>query len=153
MLANEKAEFASLVGRLCEVFDRKPSADLIDSYWNAVQMMSLGGFRRATERAIQTSERMPRPSQLWGLYKEQRQAANAPTAPEKPERTYDSLHCFGQRCLLNYLKEHQGVPEHRLETLISEKNRVVTNFRLIESEERITAEEVREAMFRAFRAA
>ena len=45
----------------------------------------------------------------------------------------------------------RGVSAGQLPRLVAEKNRLVGQFRSIASEEEVTAEEVREAMFAAFR--
>ena len=153
MLVNDRAEFASLMGRLCEVFDRKPSGELVDSYWQACQLMSLGGFRTATTRAIEKMERMPRPSQLWNFYRDQRTAQYRQTQAQTEEtsaRSYDDYHCFGQRCLLRFLMSRGGVDPAILPRIVEAKNKVVSDYRLIGTEDHVTADEMREALFAAF---
>ena len=74
-------------------------------------------------------------------------------APALPTVRYDDLHTFGQKCLMKFLTDNGSATQQALDRMIEEKNRIVGNFRLIQSEEVLEAAEVRERLFTAFREA
>lgn len=152
MLGTEKQEFGSIMSKLCAVFDRKVDAELISSYWAALQAMPLIGFQRAADKAIETSERMPRPSQIWTLYRDSKRAATGHQAvQDRREEQLDAFEAFGNRALLVFLLNVGAASTESLKQLVAEKNRVVGNFRLISTEDVVTAEEMREALMKAFK--
>jgi hypothetical protein len=114
--------------------------------------MQLGQFARVVEFALSERgpERIPTVPQCWTLAKQLRAAAPRATPREEPPPTYDSLHCFAQRCLLRWLRENGPVADGTLAALVAEKNRLLDQFRIIAAEEELSADDVRPAMFKAF---
>lgn len=153
MLSSERSEFDQHLGTLCAGFN-VPVTDLrAEAYWRGLAKMQLSQFARVVEHALGPDgpERIPTSSQCWSLWRQIR--AQRPKATESrpsDERQYDSLHCFGNRCLLRFLTVVGGVSEDTLTELLVAKGRVAENFRIISAEEDITAIEVRTAMFAAF---
>ena len=74
-----------------------------------------------------------------------------PKPVEDNASDYDYLHCFAQRCLMKFLLTEGEATEPSLQSMLVEKNRIVENCRSIATEEKLTAEEVRESLFKSFR--
>jgi hypothetical protein len=75
--------------------------------------------------------------------------------PKGPRGTRESLpppqhqeqwHRWGQLALLKFLVKYGPAPDHQLPAMIAAKNRLVASYRLIASEEDVTAQEFTAAM-------
>jgi hypothetical protein len=79
-------------------------------------------------------------------------ARNAqPPSTYTPAPSFDDFHRFGQRCLMKFvLAAETTVAAERMRDLVEAKNRLVNDFRSLNGECEVTAEEMREALFRAF---
>lgn len=154
MLVTERSEFDDHLGTLCAGFNVPVTELRSEAYWRGLAKMHLGQFARVVEHALGPDgpERIPTSSQCWSIWRQIRNARpKAPDArPPLDQPTFDSLHTFGNRCLLRYVTTLGGVEPSTLERLVAEKNRLAEQFRLIGSEEAITADEVRTAMLRGF---
>lgn len=65
-------DFDLEVALLCEAYDRKKTAELLDSYWTALARMSIGHFKIAALYAREKSgtegyDRIPKPGRFWSL--------------------------------------------------------------------------------------
>jgi hypothetical protein len=143
-------EFTRQCSVLCAGFNVPATPERIDAYWRGLQKMDVLVFARVVEHALGQGgpERIPTVPQLWNLQRAMR-SRPAPQMAE-PEREYDSLHCFAQRCLLRWLMENGPVGDEMLPRLVAEKNRLLEQFRVIAAEEKLTADDVRPAMLQGF---
>ncbi len=153
MLSTDRTEFQDHLGTLCAGFNVPMTELRNEAYWLGLRNMQLGQFVRVVEHALGEDgpERIPTATQCWLLWKKIRaQRPRAPLPPVSAELTHDALHCFGQRCLLRWLRENGPVSDDVLPRLVAEKNRLLEQFRIIADEEQLTAEDVRPAMLRGF---
>jgi hypothetical protein len=67
-----------------------------------------------------------------------------------PPPSFDDFHCFGQRALFAFVRKAGYVSEETLQALVTEKNRLVNDFRAMNAEEEVTAAQMREALMKAF---
>ena len=151
MLSSERAEFDQHLGTLCAGFNVPMTELRGEAYWRGLAKMHLSTFARVVEHALGQDgpERIPTAPQCWALSKQLRaQRPRAPQAESGP--TVEPLVAFGNRCLLKLLRETCGTDPETLARLVAEKNRLAADFRLIATEEALTAAEVREAMFAGF---
>jgi hypothetical protein len=144
--------FEDQLGALCAGFNVPMTELRTDAYWRGLQKMHLVQFARVVEYALSERgpERIPTVPQCWALLKQQRATRPADVIQPVATATYDALHCFAQRCLLRWLRENGPVPAEALQRIVSEKNRLLDQFRVIATEERLVADDVRPAMFRGF---
>ena len=148
----DRAQFDSQLGTLCAGFN-VPVTDLrSEAYWRGLAKMQLGQFARVVEHALGPDgpERIPTAPQCWTIARQLRAQRPRATEPAATQPTVTPLVAFGNRCLLRYLREARGVDDSTLARLVAEKGRIAANFAMIASEETVTAEEVRAAMFAAF---
>lgn len=151
MLQRDFDEFTRQASVLFAGFNVPATQERIEAYWRGLQRMDLLVFTRVVEYALGGNgvEKLPTAPQLWSLQKSMRaRPAAAPIGESAP--AFDSLHCFGQRCLLRWLRENGPVEDAALVQLVSEKNRLIEQFHVIATEEQLTADDVRPAMMRAF---
>lgn len=152
MLSTERSEFADHLGTLCAGFN-VPVTDLrSEAYWRGLAKMPLGQFVRVVEHALGPDgpERIPTAPQCWTIARSLRTRPKAATATV-PERAFETFAAFGNRCLLRFLTDRGGVEPHTLAQLVAEKTRIADQFRDVASECEVSAEEVREALFAAFK--
>lgn len=154
MLSPDREQFEIHLGTLCAGFNVPVTELRTEAYWRGLQKMQLGQFARMVEFALgeHGPERIPTVPQCWSLWRQARTRAASHPAQSVTESqpAFDRLHAFGQRCLRRYLMALGGVPEQELTRLVFEKNRIVSQFRVIATEEPVTAAELREALFAAF---
>lgn len=151
MLSSERAEFDQHLGTLCAGFNVPMTELRGEAYWRGLAKMQLSTFARVVEHALGQDgpERIPTATQCWALSKQLRaQRPRATQAESAP--TVEPLVAFGNLCLLKLLRETCGTDPETLARLVAEKNRLAADFRLIATEEALTAAEVREAMFAGF---
>ena len=151
MLSSERAEFDQHLGTLCAGFNVPMTELRGEAYWRGLAKMQLSTFARVVEHALGQDgpERIPTATQCWALSKQLR--AQLPRATQSESApTVEPLVAFGNRCLLKLLRETCGTDPETLARLVAEKNRLAADFRLIATEETLTAAEVREAMFAGF---
>lgn len=155
MLVTDRTEFDDHLGTLCAGFNVPVTELRTEAYWRGLAQMQLGQFARVVEHALGPDgpERIPTASGCWVIWRQIRnRRAKAPTSTTSDAApAFDSFHAFGQRCLLRWVMERNGVAEDVLPRLVAEKNRLAAQFREVATECEVTAEEVREAMFAAFR--
>jgi hypothetical protein len=157
MLAADRDAFESHLGALCAGFNVPMTELRTEAYWRGLQQMHLLQFARTVEHALgeEGPERIPTVPQMWAVWKKVRNRRPAQTsvpATAVPP-AFDSLHAFGQRCLMRWLLQNGPVTDEHLARLIQVKNRLVGQFRQVRTECDITAEEVRESLLEAFRRA
>lgn len=73
-----------------------------------------------------------------------------PASTYLPPPSYDDFHAFGQRCLFAFIRTQDRISDPTLKALVSVKNKLVNDFREMHREDEVTAEQVREALMRAF---
>ena len=155
MRSNDQQDFTRQVEVLCAGFNVPPTELRVEALWRGLQAMDLLVFTRVVECALAGGteklviEKMPTSPQLWNLSRQMKSRAPAREPVIEPP-PFNHLHAFGQRALLVYLREHSAASGASLERLVAAKNRIVEQFRLIEAEEPVTAEEMRSSLFRAF---
>lgn len=151
MQTSDRPEFETKLAEMCAGFNVPMTAERIDAYWNGLQKMQLSTFIRVVASALgeDGSERIPTAPACWAIAKKMHPA---PTPPKTFEaRTHDSLHCFGQRCMMRYVMDHGPLDDERLERTIAAKNRIVEDFRSMQAPDaQLTPKEVREALFTGF---
>lgn len=154
MLSSDRTEFEGQLGTLCAGFN-VPMTDLrTEAYWRGLAKMQLSQFARVVEHALgaEGPERIPTATQCWSISRQFRtQRPSAANAAPPESRPFDPMTAFGNRCLFRFLREVGGTDERTLRRLVDEKNRVARNFAQIATEEKLSADEVREAMLKAFR--
>ena len=149
----DRAQFDSQLGALCAGFNVPVTELRSEVYWRGLERMQLSQFARVVSHALGEDgpERIPTASQCWVIWKQirhRRPQATAQTEPAEPQ--CDHFHGFGQRCLLRFLRERGGVDAAVLPRLVAEKNRLLDQYRIIATEEEITADELRERLLTAF---
>ena len=154
MLLADRAQFDSQLGALCAGFNVPVTELRSEAYWRGLERMQLSQFARVVSHALGEDgpERIPLVPKCWAIWKQIRHrrpvAAAAPVEVQPPQ--YDALHGFAQRCLLRFLREAGGVDDGTLGRLVAEKNRLLGQYRLIATEEEITADELRERLLVSF---
>lgn len=156
MRSDDLQGFTSQVEVLCAGFNVPPTEQRVEALWRGLQAMELMVFTRVVECALAGGterlviEKMPTAPQLWNLSRQMKASAPAPVYREEPQKPFDHFHGFAQRALMVFLQQKGAASAASLKRLVAEKNRVVADFRLIASEDVVTADEFREALFRAF---
>lgn len=149
----DRAQFDSQLGALCAGFNVPVTELRSEAYWRGLERMQLSQFARVVSHALGEDgpERIPTASQCWVLWKQirHRRAPGPESAPPQAPQ-FDHFHGFGQRCLLRFLRAAGGVDEDTLGRLVAEKNRLLGQYRLIATEEEITADELRERLLVSF---
>lgn len=148
----DRAQFDSQLGALCAGFNVPVTELRSEAYWRGLERMHLSQFARVVSHALGEDgpERIPTAPQCWTIARQLRAQRPRATEPAATQPTVTPLVAFGNRCLLRYLREARGVDDSTLARLVAEKGRIAANFAMIASEETVTAEEVRAAMFAAF---
>lgn len=128
---------------------------LVTALWRGLQRMDLLLFARIVDHVLSgeadiSAKAKLTPGLLWGLSRSMRSRGPVSQQPQEPSTQYDHFHGFAQRALLVFLRQRGGASAASLGRLLAEKNRIVSDFRLIATEDVVTADEFREAMFRAF---
>lgn len=146
MYATDFDEFKQSLGDLCVAVNRPFNDELARVFWDDLKTFPLsevkqrakylraGGKRQFTSHDLRPEKPPQQPASTY----------------EKPEFQYDYLHTFAQRCLLKFALTYGPFEDRTMGMLVNEKNRIVTNFRLIAKDEQLTAEEVRERLFTGF---
>lgn len=157
MRSDDLEAFTKQVEVLCAGFNVPPTDLRVEALWRGLQAMDLIMFSRVVECALaggterHVVEKMPTAPQLWNLSRSMRARAPSPAQRhDEPPRQFDHFHGFAQRALMVFLRERGGASGESLKRLVAEKNRVLADFRLIASEDVVTADEFREALFKAF---
>lgn len=150
----DRAQFDSQLGALCAGFNVPVTELRSEAYWRGLERMQLSQFARVVSHALGEDgpERIPTASQCWAIWKQirHRRAPTAESPPVAPAPQFDHFHGFGQRCLLRFLRSVGGVDDGTLGRLVAEKNRLLGQYRLIATEEEITADELRERLLVSF---
>lgn len=137
-------EFKREMSLLCEAFDRKPTQELNDAYWEALERMSLRDFKRAARAARAKSgtegmTRMPAPGKFWELRNIGERAEPvkvAPVVPMPPEHIR-----FSNHALLGFLMRWPGPipdPDNVLPRLVAEKNKLAKQLEILATEDELT---------------
>lgn len=154
MLSTEREPFDDQIRLLCAGFNIPPTSERLESYWTGLQRMNLPAFVRIVEHALGPSgpEKFPTVSSVWGLHRDLRARARpSSTAPSPSGPELDAFTAFGNRALVEFLRQNGAAAGAVLEQLVEAKNTVAEDLRGIDAEDRISAEEAREAFFRAYR--
>lgn len=128
MVEADRKRFMGALERLCVVHDRRIDGDslgkLTAAYWHALRSMSIDVFEAACDRAIETTDRFPRPATLWAISKEGRQA-NRYQTPDKPPFG-DALYGWANRkmfaWLRRYVRLNGRMSEAKLQEVVAAKN-------------------------------
>lgn len=153
MRSNDLPEFTRQVEVLCAGFNIPPTDLRVEALWRSLQSMDLMVFTRVVEFALTGgggTEKMPTAPQIWNLSRQMKARAPVREQPRDTGAQYDHFHGFGQRALMAFLKSHGPASTDSLQRLVAAKNRIVAEFRMISGEDAVTADELREALFRAF---
>jgi hypothetical protein len=148
----DRPEFETNLAQLCAGFNVPLTAERIEAYWSGLQKMQISTFARVVEHCLGQDgpERIPTAPACWTVSKKIRSRPR-PEQEDAEPRAFDSLHCFGQRCMMRYLQDHGPLDDQRLERTIHAKNRIVEDFRSMQSPDYpLTPKEVREALFTGF---
>lgn len=154
MLSTEREAFDDQVRLLCAGFNIPATPERLESYWTGLQRMNLPVFVRIVERALGPDgpEKFPAVSSVWGIYRELRTKARPPsTAPSLSTPSVDAFVAFGNRALVEFLRQNGAAAGEVLGLLVEAKNTVAQNLRGIDAEDHISADEAREAFFKAYR--
>jgi len=153
VLLADRAQFDSQLGALCAGFNVPMTELRSEAYWRGLERMQLSQFARVVSHALGEDgpERIPLVPQCWAIWKQIRHR-RAPSQESAPPQAppFDHFHGFGQRCLLRFLRQAGGVDDGTLGRLVAEKNRLLGQYRLIATEEEITADELRERLLVSF---
>lgn len=57
-------DFAALIGRMCTVFGKKPSDELVSSYWEALKDLALPVVKRCADNHARYGKFFPKPYDL-----------------------------------------------------------------------------------------
>jgi hypothetical protein len=144
--AVDRAPFEQLIRKLCEVFGKSCSDTLVDAYWTALKHHRLPALEREVQRCITSSRHMPKPVDLRPESEPPVQTTLVPDAAPK----LDNFERFGNRCLLKFLLTQGAASEVSLQAMVSEKDRLVTDFRDMHNEDPVTAQEMRDALMSRF---
>lgn len=156
MQTSDRADFSKALDRLCQVFDKRITDELFESYWTALQKMKLPGWIRTVDHAIETCERMPKPKQLWSLYHELKvRAVQQRAGAEKRqqagiEHKVDEWTAGGNLALVTWLMRNGPLSEAQLERVVAEKDRIAEQHRFLASEERVPPAEFLSVLHRAW---
>lgn len=154
MLSTERPEFEVQISALCAAYNVPATRERLEGYWIGLQKMNLAGVTRVVEHALgaEGPEKIPTTSALWTIHRALR-AKSRPAAPaeESAAPGVDAFTAFANRALVEFLRQSGAATATSLQELVATKNRLADQFRLIATEDAVTAEEVREALFREFR--
>jgi hypothetical protein len=147
MYQTDYDEFKKTLSDLCVSVNRPFNDDLCRVFWDDLKGAHLSEVRerakyvracgktRFTAHDLRPEREPPAP-------------ANTYTAPDP---SFDDFHRFGQRCLMKFATSYGGtLSAEQMRDLVEEKNRLVSDFRAMHREDEVTAEQMREALFRAF---
>lgn len=155
MQTADRPDFVAQLKALCAGYNIPCKPETEDAFWRGLSRMPVSSFARVVDHALSEDgpEGFPNVRKVWALHRQLRRPAPAPEAPPQQvdALTLDGYTKFANRALWRFLYDHNGAASAALAALTAEKNRVADQFRLIATEERVTAQEFREALFSAFR--
>jgi hypothetical protein len=139
--------FKQALNDLCVAVNRPINDDLTRVFWEDLKKFSLPEVLQRAKYLRAAGKRQFTSNDL-------RPEADAKATPTTftPPPEYPKFHGFGQRCLMQFLMRHEEKIEGpELQRMVFAKNKLLGDFRDMDAEgETVTAEQVREAMFRAF---
>lgn len=147
MYQTEFESFKKTLNDLCVAVNRPINDDLVRVFWEDLKRFSLPEIQQRAKYLRAAGKRQFTSNDL----RPEEEAAK-PANAYAPPPEYPKFHTFGQRCLLKFLLESETTPsEAQLAQLVAVKNKLLGDFRAMDREgEEVTADQVREAMFRAF---
>lgn len=150
----DRVDFNAQIAVLCAGFNVPATAERLEAYWVGLAKMQMPAVIRVVDHALGQDgpEKIPTASGMWALYrklKSQARPASANNDRNAPP-VVDAYGGFANRALMVFLQKHGAASVASLERLVAEKNRIAEDFRIIAAEETVTADEFREAAFRAF---
>lgn len=132
MTEKDRARFLTAFERLCLVHEKRLDGEsfvkLCEAYWIAMARMDVNVFERVIERAIEETDRFPRPNSLWGISKTLKNEQIYRVA-QSGEPELDVLTRFANRVMFRWLwkrilKGGRGeLPAKTLEAVIAMKAR------------------------------
>jgi hypothetical protein len=149
----DRADFVAQLKALCAGFNVPFTPEREEAYWRGLERMQVSQFARVVTHALgeQGPERIPTVREVWALQRvmRRRQVESRPLMGEA-QPPADNYTAFANRRLLAYLVKHGPVGDLTLKRLVETKERVAGQFRLIETEEKITEQEFRDSLIRSF---
>jgi hypothetical protein len=146
MYQTDYDEFKKTLSDLCVSVNRPFNDDLCRVFWDDLRGQHLSAIRerakyvRACGKTRFTAHDLkPEPE------------PPAPANTYTPPPNFDDFHRFGQRCLMKFVMgANCEFTAERMRDLVEAKNRLVNDFRAMHREAEVTAQEMRDALFRAF---
>jgi hypothetical protein len=144
MQSTERQEFDKHVRVLCAGFNVPATDERLEAYWRGLLRMQIPQVVRVVDHAIgeRGPEKLPTPKALWGILRNNRASAPAPSRASLPKP--DQLHVVAQLSLFAFLLRKGGASDDSLRQLIATKNRIVEGLRASRSAGELASDETNE---------
>jgi hypothetical protein len=139
-------DFKKTLNDLCVAVNRPMNDDLTRVFWEDLRRFTLPEIQQRAKYVRAAGKRQFTSNDL-------RPERSAPTPTTfVPPPSFPKFHGFGQRCLMQYLmRAEDQISDREVQQMVAAKNKLLQDFRALDAEgETVTAEQVKDAMFRAF---
>lgn len=152
MLSDDRKAFEEQLAVLFGGFPQFLTPPRIEAYWRGLQKMQLSMFIRCVDYLLgeQGSDKLPTVNTIWQTSKNLRAPLPRKEESLRVEDHRTNFEQYADHLLLNYFMRRGAPSRASLAEIIADKKRLCAQYFEINSEERITDEEFRNALHKAW---